>query len=125
MYLSNLVVKPGQTDGFSVADHASEIERFAGGPILDYVLYNTAEAPTYLRRRYVSQGEVPVEVDPTQFVGKHYQALGYPLVATEAPVMQKGDALASHRSYIRHDSAAVAKAICDVYTISSKDKRSA
>lgn len=38
VYACNLVSKPGQTDGFTVSDHAAEIERLAGGvPILGYI----------------------------------------------------------------------------------------
>jgi hypothetical protein len=40
VYVCNLVTKAGQTSGFTVADHAAEIERFGGGGFLDAVLYN-------------------------------------------------------------------------------------
>jgi uncharacterized cofD-like protein len=39
VYVCNLVTKPGQTDDFTVADFAHEVERF-GDFKLDYVLYN-------------------------------------------------------------------------------------
>jgi uncharacterized cofD-like protein len=38
VYVSNLVTKDGQTAGFTVSDHAAEIERFAGTEFLDYVI---------------------------------------------------------------------------------------
>lgn len=34
VYISNLVVKPHQTKGFTVADRAAELERFAGSHLL-------------------------------------------------------------------------------------------
>ena len=37
VYVCNLVSKPGPTDGFSVMDFASEIERLAGGEFLESV----------------------------------------------------------------------------------------
>ena len=43
VYVSNLVSKQGQTDTFTVSDHVAEIERFAGQPFLDYVVYNNEQ----------------------------------------------------------------------------------
>lgn len=111
VYISNLVSKPGQTDGLSVAGHAAEIERFAGGRLLDYVLYNTASPPAYLTEKYVQQGELLVPVVETEFTGAHYKAMGMPLIASEAPEVQEGDALAHHRSFIRHDPDLLARAV--------------
>jgi uncharacterized cofD-like protein len=111
MYISNLVTKPGQTMGFSVADHAAEIERFAEGPILDYVLYNTAQPPQDVLERYTREGEVPVQAKLEEFAGKHYKAVGFDLLAAATARKGKGDLHAAHRSLIRHDSSALAVAI--------------
>src|SRR5688572_12810547 len=40
VYVCNLVTKQGQTEGFTVVDHAQEIERFVGAPVLDVVLFS-------------------------------------------------------------------------------------
>jgi uncharacterized cofD-like protein len=111
LYVSNLVVKPGQTSGFSVADHAAEIERFAGGRFLDFVLYNTAAPDKSLFSRYAKKGETLVNVDIAELREAHYKAVGRPLIASDAPNVAKGDKLAMHRSFIRHDPAALSRAI--------------
>jgi 2-phospho-L-lactate transferase/gluconeogenesis factor (CofD/UPF0052 family) len=112
VYVCNLVTKPGQTSGFTVSDHAAEIERLAGGHILDYVLYNTAEPPAELFNKYVKDGEYLVEADEPVLKEAHYQAIGAALLAEEpAPMASKGDSLAAHRSLIRHDGDQVAKAL--------------
>jgi uncharacterized cofD-like protein len=113
IYVCNLAVKPGHTDGKTVAGHAAEIERFAGGPVIDYVLYNTAEPPAALREQYQKAGGLPVEANETELQQAHYKAAGYALAADEAPVFPAGDTLAQagKRSYIRHDPVAAAKAI--------------
>lgn len=111
IYVSNLVVKPGQTSGFSVSDHAAEIERFAKGPILDYVLYNTAAPNPEVFEKYAEKGELLVEADLEKMKGAHYRAMGKPLISSEQIEAKKGDKLAAHRSFIRHDPAALRQAI--------------
>lgn len=111
LYVCNLVVKPGQTTGFSVADHAAEIERFAGGPILDDVLYNNAQPPQALLEKYAQAGELLVPVREDELQHAHYAVHGQALIASDIAPSQKGDPLAGHRSFIRHDSQALAKAI--------------
>lgn len=111
VYVCNLVAKPGQTNGFTVADHVSEIERFAGGPFLDYVLYNTAAPSPQSMRAYKKAGELPVVVDHERLANAHYQAIGVPLLASTQAAHRAGDPLAEHRSYIRHDGDALAQAL--------------
>lgn len=114
-YVCNLVVKPGHTDGLSVADHAAEIERFVNAPILDCVLYNTAAPDPQLMQRYAQEGEVPVEVRPAEFSGQHYEAiagayLGHSAVAI-APADESFDV---PRSYIRHDGEAISRSLMEL-----------
>jgi uncharacterized cofD-like protein len=111
-YVCNLVVKPGQTDDLTVTGHAAEIERFAGGPILDYVLYNNAEPQQALLRAYEASGEYLVQLDPADvFDAAHYEAIGLPLIADGKVTHNAHDKLASHRSLVRHDSQVVLAAI--------------
>jgi uncharacterized cofD-like protein len=114
IYVCNLVVKPGHTIGMTVADHAMEIERLAGGkPIIDHVLYNTAKPSRTLLEKYDQAGELMVVADQEQLIQAHYRSVGRALVADKLPVMSTADRLAitGHRSFIRHDSEALAEAI--------------
>ncbi|HKX73316.1 MAG TPA: gluconeogenesis factor YvcK family protein [Candidatus Saccharimonadales bacterium] len=108
-YVSNLVTKPGQTDGFTVSDHAAEIERLAGGEVIDFVLYNTARPPEDLIDKYLKEGEYIVEIDRAALSRAHYKAMGAALLDSETAPKVKGDPLAAHRSLIRHDGDAVAR----------------
>jgi uncharacterized cofD-like protein len=111
-YICNLVVKPGQTDDLTVAGHASEIERFAGGQILDYVLYNNAEPEESLLMSYEKSGEYLVQVDAAEvYDAAHYEALGLPLIASGKVAPNAHDKLAAHRSLVRHDSQVVLAAV--------------
>lgn len=115
IYVSNLVTKQGQTDGFTVSQHASEIERFAGGPILDYVLYNQQNPTTELAENYKqTEGAYVVHVDHDVLAGKDYTAVGGNFLG-EIAASEWGDSFAVTRSLIRHDSVAVASAIIELY----------
>jgi uncharacterized cofD-like protein len=115
VYVTNLVTKKGQTDGFKVGDHAAEIERFANGQILDFVLYNHQVPSHELAEKYrESEGALVVEVDAEKLETMHYQAVGGDFLG-EVAEAHNNDALPVTRSFIRHDSDAVANAIIDLY----------
>lgn len=103
IYVCNLVTKPKQTDDYSVDDFASEIERFIGSPVLDYVFYNSEEPTTDLLDHYTRDGEYLVKYRPESIGDRHYKVVGLPLIAKEVVRIKEGDPLAHTRSLIRHD----------------------
>lgn len=104
LYVCNLTVKPGQTEGMTVAGHAAEIERFIGAPVLDYVLYNTAKPEVSLLRNYRQHHADLVLFTESEFAGKHYHAIGMSLIAQQPVILHEADILAATRSFIRHDA---------------------
>jgi uncharacterized cofD-like protein len=107
-YICNLVTKPGQTDGFTVADFAAEIERFIPGVTLDYVLYNNAKPDVQLLKKYANKGEFWVEYNATELQKQHYKAIGGHFVLdTSWQQTAKKDLLA--RTLIRHNAETVTK----------------
>ena len=116
VYVCNLVNKPGQTDGFTVADFADEIERFSGVD-MDYVLYNNHRPPEKLIEKYSHDGEYLVEWDEETLKNKHYYASGKRLIADTAWVNKNSDSdpLAAQRSLIRHDADRVARELMRIY----------
>lgn len=116
VYVCNLVTKPSQTDGFSVADFADEIERFAGVQ-LDYVLYNNYRPPEALIKKYAHDGEYLVEWNKAELKKKHYRASGKRLIADKIWTNSNAsaDPLASQRSLIRHDADRVARELMRIY----------
>jgi uncharacterized cofD-like protein len=115
MYVCNLVTKKGQTEGFTVSDHAQEIERFTGASVLDYIIYNQQQPDEKLAERYEEEGAFLVEADLNKLAKKHYKAIGGNFLGGVA-TGHKGDILPVTRSLIRHDSKAVVKAIMELYT---------
>ncbi|QQG50628.1 MAG: YvcK family protein [Candidatus Saccharibacteria bacterium] len=114
VYVSNLVTKKGQTEGFTVSDHADEIERFAGAAFLDYVLYNEQVPENELAKRYEAEDAYLVPIDRDVLAKKSYKTVAGDFLGAMASE-HKGDMLPVTRSLIRHDSSAVAKAIIGIY----------
>lgn len=114
IYVSNLVTKKGQTDGFTVNDHADEIERFVGAPFLDYVLYNQQVPSEDLAVRYEGEGAYVAKLDQQALEVADYDAVGGDFLGV---IAQKhvADKLPVTRSLIRHDSDAVVQALIDLY----------
>jgi uncharacterized cofD-like protein len=116
VYVSNLVTKPGPTEGYKVHDFADEIERLAGYEFLDYVLYNTEMPSDELMSRYAHEGEFGVESDEVTMQRRHYRSKGVDLLARKVWAgAQVSDPLASVRSFIRHNPDAVARQLMRIY----------
>lgn len=63
VYVCNIVTQPGQSDGYSVADHLAAIERYLGRDALDAVLVNSNVPPDDLIERYHEEGAALVRID--------------------------------------------------------------
>ncbi|MHB8755936.1 MAG: gluconeogenesis factor YvcK family protein [Candidatus Acidiferrales bacterium] len=62
VYVANLMTQPGETDGYSVADHVRAIYDHTGREIFDWAVVNRAPASSpALLRRYRGQGAEPVD----------------------------------------------------------------
>jgi len=114
IYVSNLVSKKGQTDKFTVSDHAAEIERFAGAHFLDYVLYNEQVPTKKIAARYEEEGGYITTVDTDVLANAHYHAVGGNFLG-EIAEPHSGDVIPVTRSLIRHNAAAVAQSIMEIY----------
>lgn len=115
-YVCNLVTKPGQTDGYTVSEFATEIERLAGVQFLDVVLYNTEKPDQALLEKYAKADERSVEYDEAELRQAHYRAVGTNLLS--GSIWQNkntSDPIAAQRTLIRHDSDALANAIMTLY----------
>ena len=114
IYICNLMNKPGQTDGFTVQDYASELERMAGTRFLDYVIYNTKRPSDELLKKYAADGELPIELD--EKTKTRYKLRGTELLADEIwGGVSKSDPLAKSRTLIRHNSDLMARKIMQIY----------
>jgi uncharacterized cofD-like protein len=101
IYIANLMTQPGETTGYSVADHVRAIYEHAGKSLFDSIVLNRASAPLHVLRRYSGEGAEPV--DPSfrelQVMGIHCSA---------GNLLQRG-------GVVRHDQRRLAKLILDHY----------
>lgn len=67
----NLMTEPGETDGYTAADHCLAIRRHTPGVPIHAVLLNAAPLPGELLTRYGADGAVPVpaEAEPLRALG--------------------------------------------------------
>lgn len=106
VYIVNLMTKFGQTYSFSAQDHVSEMQKYLGGDILDYVFVNTSLLPEDILKLYEEESDFPVKDDLKE---NHYQIKRIELLSPLAYQKVEGDSL--KRSLIRHDSEKLAAAV--------------
>ena len=96
VYICNIAVQPGETDGYSVADHVDVIARHIGGDCIDLVFANDNTA---------FAGKVDDQTVPV--------ALTWPPEDAPKTQLVKADLVDEQQPW-RHDSAKLARAIRDV-----------
>src|SRR5713226_4062262 len=110
VYVANTTTQPGQTDGFSIADHVRVVSDYLGGSGLDLALMNDDPPPDHLRAHYAERGMAYLE--PTGAELTKVEDLG--VRAVTAPVIDKWSGprdLWLKQDTIRHDAARVATAL--------------
>jgi uncharacterized cofD-like protein len=60
VYIANLMTQPGETQGYSVADHVRAIDAHAERKLFDAVVVSRAPVSPRIIRRYKAQGAEPV-----------------------------------------------------------------
>ncbi len=67
IYVCNLMTKYGETNGFCVSDFVSEIEKYVGNDVLDFVVYNESNYDKKLLEKYKEENAYPVRADNENF----------------------------------------------------------
>lgn len=62
-YICNVMTQPGETDGYTAADHVAALQRLAGDSIIDNVLVNDMPFTDDVINKYKEKGAEPVRVD--------------------------------------------------------------
>ena len=63
IYVCNIMTQPGETEGYSVADHIREIDRVVKGQLFDAVLVHRKSPSPQSLQRYALENSHPVEID--------------------------------------------------------------
>ncbi len=108
MYVSNLVTQPGETDGYSVADHLDVLNSYLDGRRIDVVVANSGDVDPRIRKRYLdTENKTVVSLDGIDSTGVE--------VIT-------GDIFSIEEDKIRHDSLKTAYLIFS-YIMEREEKR--
>jgi uncharacterized cofD-like protein len=97
IYISNLMSQPGETTGFSAADHVAAIYEHTGDRLFNWIILNNQPIPRTVLARYRREAAMPVVNDR-----KRIAALG--LAVFE-------DALLARGRVVRHDPDLLAGAV--------------
>lgn len=81
IFICNLMGQPGETIGFSAADHVEAIYRHAGNGIFDWMIVNNQPISATVLARYRKEGSAPVTVDKDRIVGMGIEVVEEPLLA--------------------------------------------
>ncbi len=98
IFVCNVMTEPGETDGFSAADHIDVLARYLGAGALDGVLLNNQEPSRRQLARYRAEGASLVEIDVERL-----RMMG--ISAVKVNLLGRG------HTYIRHDPALLARAV--------------
>jgi len=79
-YFVNLMWQPGETTGYTAADHVRAIHQHARRRLIEYAIVNTASVPEDLRRRYALRRAQPVEIDTDRLERMGLKVVGRPLL---------------------------------------------
>jgi len=63
LYICNVMTEPGETDGYTVSEHISELFNHTGGKLFEYGLVNSKPVPQDILNRYIEDGAEPVRED--------------------------------------------------------------
>ena len=111
--ITNIMTKPGQTDGFSASDFIRVIAAYLSiktAPCIpDIALINTKKPPASRLAQYKKQGAAPVTPDSTAIRALGVAVIAADMLSRHAYRPPAGDHLA--RSALRHDSDKTAKII--------------
>ena len=114
IYVCNIMTQPGETDGYSAADHAEVLFKHAKltTGICDKMLFNSIlvndTLPKNLAKKYEEADSLPVEIDSSRI-----KKMGLELVMSK--LIQD-----NNEGFVRHSPSRLAKAIYRWYKKSSK-----
>lgn len=100
----NIMTQPGETNGYSVADHVNALLNHAGPGIIDVVLLNSARLTPAVEDRYAGERSFPVKLDAEAVRRLGVQVVSEPLLAGGTMARHDPERLAGAllRIYRRH-----------------------
>ncbi|HEX9780865.1 MAG TPA: uridine diphosphate-N-acetylglucosamine-binding protein YvcK [bacterium] len=107
--VANLMTKPGETSGFTVADHLREIVRYLGEDALDDVLVSNTPLSRDAVAQYARKDQEPVRLDEPETIA----------AVTRAALTARD--IGSEEELVRHHSAKLASAMAALLGLNPSD----
>ncbi len=101
VYVANLMTQPGETVGYSIADHIRHIYDHTGPGLFDWVVINNGRISPRIVQRYRKQGAEPVRADVAAL-----QRMGLRVVL---------DDLVEEDGYLRHNSSRLTQLLLEEF----------
>ena len=105
IYVCNIMTQPGETEGYSVADHIREIDRISQEKLFDAVLVHRKLPSSVSLKRYAQENSHPVYVD-RQEIAKLNRRIVMANVMDEDPI----------KGHVRHSSIQLARVLLRWYS---------
>jgi uncharacterized cofD-like protein len=102
IYVANLMTEPGETEGYTLADHLDALRSHVGFDLFDYVLVNRRPVDPPVAARYARHGSTPVVRD------------GRPTIGAQQVIVERDLAWQFHGGKLRHAPGALAEAILEL-----------
>lgn len=100
IYVCNIMTQPGETDGYTVADHIRAIDRVCGRRLFDAVLVQKYPPSAKALARYLQENSHPVEFDAEAVMQSGRRAIRANVMIEDAET-----------GYVRHDPKRLAKVL--------------
>lgn len=115
IYVANIMSQPGQTEGMTIAEHITELEKYADCR-LDAVIINSKKVPEEILRHYQRVGSEPLEIGK---IPERVKVISIPLIKNSIPQSVKEELLKCKKfekwklwtHVLRHDPKMTADAI--------------
>ena len=93
IYIANVMTQPGETSGYTLADHVQAIIDHSGGSIIDTVLANDGPLPIQMVEQYSAVGSEPVVIDSKRLQDMGIRTVRATLISQEKPAIHDPERL--------------------------------
>jgi len=115
IYISNMMTQPGQTDNYDIVKHVTEIEKYLGKGILDFVMINDNKPSKELLAQY--QEKNARYINHSKNCLEKIKSKGIKIIKKDLlDEKRQKQELWQKQDYLRHDPTKVAKVIFSILT---------
>ena len=93
IYIANVMTQPGETSGYSLADHVQAIIDHSGVGIIDTVLANDGPLPIQMVEQYSAVGSEPVAIDSKRLKEMGIRTVRANLISRDKPAIHDPERL--------------------------------